>query len=180
MSALIKRCCFAVPRYPKRNSSEEAFKIELGYLSADGIIKESDAAFIERMSGLISFYAAVVQTDSFTGIFAILDAFFIVLGKPNVIGLNMGWTWLATILNLPPRPITPYLIVSFLEQAAYSFYRKYGANFEKLVKFILEKYITLIPSSSIAAKTRLEMKCKELISSGQHRIKEPVGLKFSN
>lgn len=68
MSALIKRCCFAVPRYPKRISTNEAFKIELGYLSVDGVVKESDSAFIERMSGLISFYAAIVQTNSLTGI----------------------------------------------------------------------------------------------------------------
>ena len=87
----------------------------------------------------------------------------------------MGWTWLATILNLPPRAITPYLIMSFLEQVSYSFYRKYGANFEKLIKFILEKYLVLIPNSSIAAKTRLEMFCKGILSSGQQRIQEPAG-----
>ncbi len=69
MSAIIKRCCFAVPRYPKRTSTStnDAFKIELGYLSVEGIVKESDSAFIERMSGLISFYAAIVQTNSLTG-----------------------------------------------------------------------------------------------------------------
>ncbi len=107
-------------------------------------------------------------------------SFINILGKPNVIGLNMGWTWLATILNLPPRPITPYLIVSFLEQTSYSFYLKYGVNFEKLIKFILEKYLALIPGASIAAKTRLEMVCKEIISSGQARIKLPPGRHFAN
>lgn len=91
----------------------------------------------------------------------------------------MGWTWIATILNLPPRPITAYLLVAFLEQASYALYRKYGANFEKLIKLILEKYIVLIPNSSIASKTRLEILCKEIISSGQKRVKEPVGLRLA-
>jgi hypothetical protein len=91
----------------------------------------------------------------------------------------MGWTWLATILNLPPRPITAYLLVAFLEQASYAFFRKFGVNFEKLIKLILEKYIVLIPNSSIASKTRLEILCKQIISSGQHGIKEPAGLKLA-
>lgn len=91
----------------------------------------------------------------------------------------MGWTWLATILNLPPRPVTAYLLVAFLEQASYSFYQKYGINFEKMIKLILEKYILLIPNSNIASKTRLEILCKEIISSGQHSIKEPTGLKLA-
>lgn len=90
-------------------------------------------------------------------------------------GLNLGWTWLATILNLPPRSITPYLLVSFLEQSSYAFYQKYGINFENLMKFIIDKYIPLIPNSSIAIKIRLEILCKEFFSSDQGRIKEPAG-----
>ena len=180
MSALIKRCCFAVPKYPKKTSTSEVYKIELGYLVVDGVVKESDTAFFERMSGLISFYGAIVQTNSLSGIILVLNFYLIYfLGKPNVIGHNMGWTWLATILNLPPRPVTAYLLIAFLEQASYAFYRKYGINFEKLIKLILEKYIVLIPNSNIASKTRLEILCKEIISSGQHRIKEPTGLKLA-
>lgn len=81
MSTLIKRCCFAVPRYPKNNSKPEISKVELGYLTADGVVKESDAAFIERMSGLISFYAAIVQTESLSGnlLFYSLSSIFIML-----------------------------------------------------------------------------------------------------
>lgn len=100
------------------------------------------------------------------------------LGKPNVLGLNLGWTWLATILNLPPRSITPYLLVSFLEQASFALYKKYGLNFEKLIKFIDEKYITCVPSSSIAAKTRLQILCKEILKSNS-KIMEPAGMRLA-
>lgn len=75
MSALIKKCCFAVPRYPKNSTNTEAFKIELGYLTVDGVVKESDTAFFERMSGLISFYAAIVQTTSLSGNYLVKVAF---------------------------------------------------------------------------------------------------------
>lgn len=67
MALLIKKCCFAVPRYPKKSSTTEIYKIEMGYLSVDGAVKETDSAFFERMSGLISFFAAVVQTNSLSG-----------------------------------------------------------------------------------------------------------------
>lgn len=67
MSALIKKCCFAVPRYPRNPASSDSYKIELGYLTVDGVVKESDTAFFERMSGLISFYSAIVQSNSLSG-----------------------------------------------------------------------------------------------------------------
>ncbi len=76
MSVLIKKCCFAVPIYPKKTSTAEAYKIELGYLAVDGVVKESDSAFFERMSGLISFYAAMVQTNSLSGNMLLHDYFF--------------------------------------------------------------------------------------------------------
>jgi hypothetical protein len=75
MSVLIKRCCFVVPRYPKKTSTSEAHKIELGYLVIDGVVKESDTAFFERMSGLLSFYGAIVQTNSLSGIIFALNLY---------------------------------------------------------------------------------------------------------
>ena len=53
--------------YPKNLTNSEAYKIELGYFTIDGVVKESDTAFFERMSGLISFYAAIIQTNSLSG-----------------------------------------------------------------------------------------------------------------
>ena len=88
----------------------------------------------------------------------------------------MGWTWLAAILNLPPRTITSYLLVSFLEQASFEFRRRFGLNFEKLIQFLRDKYIGLIPSSSIASRTRLEILCNDILSPAG--VKEPTGRKI--
>lgn len=101
------------------------------------------------------------------------------LGKPNVLGVNLGWTWLAAILNMPPRPITPNIIFAFLEQASYVMYKKYGEAFGKLIKFIIEKYLPMIPSSCIAAKTRVELLCNELLKAGPNSVKEPVGRRIA-
>lgn len=52
-----------------KTSTVEAYKIELGYLQIDGVVKETDSSFFERMSGLISFYSAIIQTNSLSGNF---------------------------------------------------------------------------------------------------------------
>lgn len=67
MSALIRKCCFSIPRYPRRTSTDEAYKRDCGFLVVDGVVRESETAFFERMSGLISFFAAIVQTTSLSG-----------------------------------------------------------------------------------------------------------------
>lgn len=37
----------------------------------------------------------------------------------NIHGMDNGWRWMARILNMPPRPITPALIQVFLEVSEY-------------------------------------------------------------
>lgn len=76
---------------------------------------------------------------------------------------------------MPPRPITPNILYAFLEQASYVMFKKYGDAFGKLINFILDKYLPMIPNSCIAAKTRLELLCNELLKSGPTAVKEPVG-----
>jgi len=102
-----------------------------------------------------------------------------ILGKPNNLGIHLGWSWLAAMLNMSPRPITPVLLASFLEQASYALFRRYGKNFENIVRFILEKYLSLVPKSAIAAKTRLELIVCELLRVGLLNAKEPIGHFFS-
>lgn len=91
----------------------------------------------------------------------------------------MGWSWLAAILNMSPRPITPALLAAFLDQASYALFRRYGKNFENIVRFVLDKYLGLIPNSVIATKTRLELLVKEFLTVGLLNAKEPTGRSFS-
>lgn len=79
---------------------------------------------------------------------------------------------------MPPRPITPALISSFLEQSAYAMNKRYGAAFIKLVKFLIEQFLPMIPKSCIASRTRLELLAQEIVSSSTRGIKEPAGHKI--
>jgi hypothetical protein len=79
---------------------------------------------------------------------------------------------------MTPRMITPLLLVSFLEQAAFALYKRYGANFEMLIRFVAEKYIPMIPKAAVASKTRLELISTELLKNGATLVKEPTGRRF--
>jgi nucleoporin GLE1 len=67
ITLLFRKCCFAIPRYPNKTGTDEQFKKDCGYNQLNGKISETDSAFAERMSGLISLFAALVQTSSFSG-----------------------------------------------------------------------------------------------------------------
>lgn len=67
MTSLANKCCFSVPRYPKTKISDPEYKKECGYLTVDGSVRETDAAFFERMSGLISLFAAILQSNTLSG-----------------------------------------------------------------------------------------------------------------
>lgn len=56
-----------MPKYPRRKTLDPEYKKECGYIVADNVVKESDAAFFERMSGLISFFAAIIQSNTISG-----------------------------------------------------------------------------------------------------------------
>lgn len=54
-------------------------------------------------------------------------------------------------------------------------WRKYGQNFQKLLKFILEKYLPLIPKGSVAAATRLEIYVRDFFQHNPPALQPPEG-----
>jgi len=61
------------------------------------------------------------------------------------------------MMNMSAERITPYLLCSFLEASAFSLWKAYGDQFAKLLKSILQQLVPMIPSQSVAARTRLEL-----------------------
>jgi hypothetical protein len=61
---------------------------------------ETEEQYFERMSGILSLYAAFTQIN-FPG------------KHPH--GLSHAWAWLARVLNIKPRRITAQLVLTFLE-----------------------------------------------------------------
>lgn len=75
MAYLFQKSIYIIPRYSRKKNSDPEFKKDSGYLTVDGVVRESDSAFSERMCGLISFYSAVIQTNSLSGKLAVVNAF---------------------------------------------------------------------------------------------------------
>ncbi|KAJ3383395.1 hypothetical protein HDU84_003639 [Entophlyctis sp. JEL0112] len=103
LGRLMKRCPYIVPMYCRRTEgeTEDEFLKRQRYKQSDGEW-ETEERYCERMCGMIRFYAAIVQTNS----------------KSHAQEIDFGWQWLARILNMNPRKITPQLIWSFLQPAA--------------------------------------------------------------
>ncbi|PJF19910.1 GLE1-like domain-containing protein [Paramicrosporidium saccamoebae] len=100
---MMKRCPYAVPHYIPRqqDQSVQDHKLAMGYLLIDGVL-EGEQTYTERMAGTLCLYGAIVQAKPY-------------LGGDSPYGISNAWLWMASVLNIHPQPITPYLICSFLE-----------------------------------------------------------------
>ncbi len=165
MYRMMERCPFAIPRYVERkpNQSVDQWKIDQGYqIDSDGV-PEAESAYTERMSGILSLLGAIMQSSP------------TVLGAANPYGIDSAWLWTASVLNIRPQPITPYLICSFLDSAGFALLLRYGESFVKLLRFIRDNYLAMIPAGSISAKTRLEIYVSRALARRPPSIDPPPG-----
>ncbi|KAI8927632.1 GLE1-like protein-domain-containing protein [Entophlyctis helioformis] len=149
LGRFIKKCPYIVPLYPRKLPDEPVlqFRKRQGYKIADGQLSETDVQYEERMCGILSLYAAIVQTDNI----------------PNSYGIAHGWTWIARILNLKPRKITPLLIHTFLDVAGHALFTTYKSQAWKLAMYIANVSLPIMPPSANASTTRLKLYLEEQV-----------------
>ncbi|KAF9206341.1 hypothetical protein BGZ49_002631, partial [Haplosporangium sp. Z 27] len=102
MARFAKKCPYVTPIYIQKdpNDTPEEYMEKMAYKkTAKG--HESEAQYNARQCAMFTFYCAIIQTTPPVG--------------QNIHPLSNGWTWMARILNMPPRPITPSLIAVFIE-----------------------------------------------------------------
>ncbi|KAJ1822353.1 hypothetical protein LPJ75_000463 [Coemansia sp. RSA 2598] len=137
---LVKKCPYAVPQFfPKKDSqTPEEYLLTIGYKEKDDDQLESEEAFMDRMNGMLALFAAVTQTRPMNG-------------QPNPLPVSYAWSWLARMLNLPPRPISPLLVKTLLSIAGTSLQAAYGRQFKKAMDLLATDWIPAIaPSGSNA------------------------------
>ncbi|ORX83772.1 GLE1-domain-containing protein [Anaeromyces robustus] len=165
MGRLYKKCIYLIPRYgykTKDKSDEECLK-EIGYKkTSEGM--ENESRYNERMEGMITLFSAIIQTPNTSG--------------NSKLNMASGWTWLARILNMPPRQITSLTLITFLEIAGNEMLNVYGKQMHKLLNFIMKVYIPMAPKESIAATTRLKLFIEKYQKDGG-RIDIPKGKNFT-
>ncbi|KAJ3119848.1 hypothetical protein HK100_000132 [Physocladia obscura] len=142
LGRLMKRCPFVVPMYfkPTDGESKDDFLKRQRYKEVDGGW-ETEERYNERMCGMLRFYAGITQTNS----------------NKKVYDIEFGWQWLARILNMKPRKITPQLICSFLQIAGHEILRTFKRQAKKLFDYIYREVLPKMMALSVPSAMKLQI-----------------------
>ena len=115
-----EECPFLVPFYiPKAAGMTDAeYFTTLGYLCSDGQVEQKDK-YLKRMTGIVRLYAAIISSLPPPR-----------QSQPHPHGPEKGWTWLARMLNLEPRP-------DYTATALYEFLSVCKKQFGKLLNTLV-------------------------------------------
>ncbi|XP_060856727.1 mRNA export factor Gle1-like [Metopolophium dirhodum] len=165
-----QKCPLLVPFYypiAKHLNCEQIDHESFGYKFDSLGNVESDAKYLQRMTGIIRLYASLIVTSS-------------KCDQP-VIGLSQAWIFVAGTLNQNPvADITATILVEFLKIVGFAMHQRYGNQFIKLLKYInthfLKKIILVTPEGNGGPITRLNSFLSRSLCTGS--IEEPKGILF--
>uniref|UniRef100_A0A1A7WJJ9 mRNA export factor GLE1 n=1 Tax=Iconisemion striatum TaxID=60296 RepID=A0A1A7WJJ9_9TELE len=169
LAHLHKSCPYAVPHYPpmKDGTPVEEYQRILGYRVNESEVEGQDS-FLRRMSGMIRFYAAVIQLrwpyGSKQG------------AAPH--GLNHGWRWLAQMLNMEPlADITATLLFDFLEVCGHALMKTYQGQFWKLILLLTHEYFPRIEAVTSSGQMGSVIRLKKFLETSlqNRQISQPKG-----
>ena len=143
MGHFYKTCPFLVPFYipMTEGTSDQDYYKSLGYECSGGTIEPQDK-FLKRMTGLVRLYAAVISSMPPPGV------------TNHPFGLELGWAFLARILNLRPRAdFTATAIYEFLDVAGHALQRQYGKQFWKLLHVLVRDYLPKVNEVTAPAQS---------------------------
>jgi nucleoporin GLE1 len=162
---LYKKCIYLVPRYinKTKDKTDIEYLKEIGYKKS-GKGMENESRYYNRIEGMVSLFSAIIQTPS--------------TNENSKLNMASGWTWLARLLNMPPRKITLFVLITFLEIAGYEMLNVYGKQMNKILNFILNTYIPMAPKESVSFVTRLKLFIEKYKNDG-NRLNIPEGKNFT-
>lgn len=159
------QCPFLVPFYIPRTAelTDSEYFASLGYLCSEGEIEEQ-GKFLKRMTGIVRLYAAVISSLPPQG-----------KSQQHPFGLEKGWTWLARMLNLDPRPdYTATALYEFLAVAGHTLMRQYKKQFGKLLNTLVLEYVPKIEKVTAKAQSGPVVRLKVFLEACIKDQKIPV------
>ncbi|CAH3128846.1 unnamed protein product [Pocillopora meandrina] len=159
------QCPFLVPFYIPRTAelADVEYFASLGYQCSEGEIEEQDK-FLKRMTGIVRLYAAVISSLPPQG-----------QSQQHPFGLEKGWTWLARMLNLDPRPdYTATALYEFLAVAGHALMRQYKKQFGKLLNILVLEYVPKIEKVTAKAQSGPVVRLKVFLETCIKDQKIPV------
>jgi len=135
-------CCYCVPYFPAKpaGGSNDDHLLLLGYrFKSDGKTFEAKKDHYARAAGHVTLYAALLQ-QSWVAHFRPPREDMQRRPVSNPLGVAAAWTWLARLVNQPPRQITATLLLAFLKPSAHALLAAYPKQFPKLLRFLASTY----------------------------------------
>eukprot|EP00897_Mesotaenium_endlicherianum_P010932 jgi/Mesen1/9868/ME000070S09155 len=131
LARLAQVCIYTIPKYlpyTKSNfASDDAYLTAVGYREDEGTFESTDT-YVARVTGYITFFAAILQTKA--------------PGGPNANGLARGWAWCARLLNkLPANRVTATALEAFIKVAGFRMYQEYPKPFIKLLQVVVQDFM---------------------------------------
>lgn len=130
--ALIHEVCVnAVPKYypfvQGRYATDDEYYTLMGYVKSDeGDAFETTDNYVDRMTGIMLFYAAFLQIDA--------------PNHPH--GVDAAWRWLARLLNrCPANRHTAVALDSFLKIAGFRMHNEYRGQFIKVLELVHREFL---------------------------------------
>ncbi|KAG0033100.1 hypothetical protein BGZ82_006254 [Podila clonocystis] len=153
MARFSKKCPYVMPMYIAKDGSDtpELYMKKLGYARKDKGW-ESEAQYDARQCAIFSLYCAIMQTEPTVG--------------RNIYSITHAWTWMARVLNMPPRAITPALISSFVDVCGHVYLSTYRNQAMKIFRLTMTDFIPMVPKEGIAGATRLKIQLEDFMKSG--------------
>ncbi|KAG0236892.1 hypothetical protein BGW42_002390 [Actinomortierella wolfii] len=159
MARFAKKCPYVTPIYHVRDPAmtDDDYKKTLAYAKKDGKW-EDESEYVARQCAIFSLYCAIIQTTPIQG--------------NNPYSISHGWTWMARILNMPPRPITPNLIDAFLEICGPVFLATYRTQALKVLQLLYDEFIPMIPKKGAPGTSRLKQALHRFFFENGRRFDE--------
>lgn len=164
-------CPYLVPMFlpQMKGQSDKEFYKSRGYTYNDEGVVEKQDKFLKRMSGIFRLMCAIWISKTPKHLNAV-----------NPHGLQHGWRWLASFVNLKPEPdICATLLYDFFTVCGSEFLKYYGKQFIKIIRLITTEYLAILEKIDEGGpKTRLEVLLQNILKTGH--IPPPSGLLSSN
>ncbi|KNE58748.1 hypothetical protein AMAG_04302, partial [Allomyces macrogynus ATCC 38327] len=142
LARLYKKCPYLIPHYPgvPVNATPEERKAKLRIKPDEDV-----NLYLERMAGDAALLAAIAQTEP------------LIKAAANPVGIGWVWTYLARVVNMPPRQPTAVLVRTVLQIAGHALLTTYRRQAYKLLAVIAQDMLPKCPRSAVAECTRLQM-----------------------
>ncbi|KAG4069811.1 hypothetical protein HA402_006826 [Bradysia odoriphaga] len=145
-----------------------SFFRSIGFIFKDNIC-ENQGSFLKRLTGVVRLYSSVIITKTRQSV-----------NKPHPHGIEFGWIWLTSVLNLDPiADVSATMVHEFILIAGSELYARYNTQFLKIIVTIHQQYMARLNEMETGGpKSRLQHFIRKILE--ERKIEPPEGTLAAN